>query len=75
MPETSLRRRLNSYQTRSETRVNSYKLIEIEEESLQKWILSIDSYGVAPRPSLVREIANLLLAARGSTPIILVGEN
>jgi hypothetical protein len=36
VPETSLRRRLNSHQTRSETRANSYKLTEIKEESLQK---------------------------------------
>jgi hypothetical protein len=75
VPETSLRRRLNGHQTRSETRVNSYKLTEIKEESLQKWILSMDSRGAAPRPSSVREIANLLLAARGSTPPPSVGEN
>ena len=75
VPETSLRRRLNGHQTRSETRANSHKLTEIEEESLQKWILSMDSRGAAPRPSLVREMANLLLAARGSTPPPSVGEN
>jgi hypothetical protein len=75
VPETSLRRRLHGHQTRSETRANSHKLTEIEEESLQKWILSMDSRVAAPRPSSVRGMANLLLAARGSTPIILVGEN
>jgi hypothetical protein len=56
VPETSLRRRLKGHKTRSETGVNSHKLTEIEEESLQKWILSIDSRGAPPRPSSVRQI-------------------
>jgi hypothetical protein len=75
VPFSSLRNRLNGHTNRSETRANSQKLTDIEEESLQKWILSIDSRGVAPRPSTVREIADLLLAARGSTPPLLVGQN
>ncbi|OQE39094.1 hypothetical protein PENCOP_c007G01948 [Penicillium coprophilum] len=45
-----------------------------EEESLKKWILSIDSRGSAPRPSTVREMANLLLEKRGTTLVISVGE-
>ena len=35
----------------------------------------MDSRGAAPRPSSVREMANLVLVARGSTPVISVGEN
>jgi hypothetical protein len=35
----------------------------------------MDSYRVAPRPSTIREIADLLLAARGSTPPLSVGQN
>ena len=34
----------------------------------------MDARGAAPRPSMVREMANLLLAKRGSTPIQTVGE-
>jgi hypothetical protein len=75
VPESTLRSRLKGSTNRVETRANSHKLTEIEEESLQKWILSMDSRGAAPRPSSVREMANLLLAARGSTPVISVGEN
>jgi hypothetical protein len=56
------------------TRANSHKLTEVE-ESLQKWILSIDSRGAPSRPSFVREMADLLLASRGSTPVHSVGEN
>ena len=35
----------------------------------------MDSRGVAPRPSTVREMANILLAARGETPPTTVGMN
>jgi hypothetical protein len=59
---------------RSETRANSHKLTVLEEKSLQKWIFSLDDRGAAPRPTTVREVANLLLAARGSTPVQTVGE-
>ena len=75
IPRTTLRRRLAGSTNRAETRANSHKLTQIEEESLQKWILSMDSRGAAPRPSTVREMADLLLAARGSTPPPSVGNN
>ena len=75
VPRTTLQRRVTGCPFRAETRANSHKLTEIEEESLQKWILSMDSRGAAPRPSTVREMADLLLAARGSTPPPLVGKD
>lgn len=75
IPEATLRRRLRGITSRAKTRANSHKLTEIEEESLQKWILSMDSRRAAPRPSTVREMADLLLAARGSTPPPSVGKD
>lgn len=75
IPRTTLRRRLAGSTNRTETRANSHKLTQIEEESLRKWILSMDSRGAAPRPATVREMANLLLAARGTTSVQTVGEN
>ena len=75
VPESSLRRRLKGVQSRTNSRANSYKLTEIEEESLEKWILSIDTYRVASRPSIVREIVDILLKKCRSTSIISVGEN
>jgi hypothetical protein len=75
VPFSSLRNRLNGLTNRSETRANGHKLTEIEEETLLKWILSMDSRGSAPRPSTIREMANILLASRGSTPVTSVGEN
>ena len=35
----------------------------------------MDSRGIAPRPSTVREMANILLTARGETPPTTVGKN
>ena len=69
VPRTTLRRRLTGTTKRSETRANNHKLTQNEEESLRKWILSMDSRGVAPRPSTIREMADLLLATRGTTPV------
>ena len=74
VPKSTLLRRLNSTPNRAETRANNHKLTEIEEELLQKWIISLDDCGAAPRPATVQETANLLLAARGTTPVQTVGE-
>ena len=75
VPRTTLRRRLAGYTNRAETRANSYKLTEIEENLFKNgfslWILAEQPLGLL----LVREMANLLLAARGSTLVISVGEN
>ncbi|OQE43114.1 hypothetical protein PENCOP_c003G06569, partial [Penicillium coprophilum] len=75
VPDTTLRRRLSGVKSRADSRANLQKLTQYEEESLQKWIISMDSRGSAPRPSTVREMADLLLQKRGTTPVISVGEN
>ena len=74
VPRTTLQRRVTGHPFRAETRANSHKLTEIEEESLQKWILSLDICGVAPRPFIVRIMADLLLKKRRTTPVFSVGE-
>lgn len=74
VPRTTLRRRINGVQQRAISRANSSKLTETEEESLEKWILSMDLRGAAPRPSMVREMADLLLQKRGTIPVLTVGE-
>jgi hypothetical protein len=35
------------------------------------WILSMDDRGVAPRPGMVREMADLLLASRAPTASVI----
>jgi hypothetical protein len=62
VPRTTLRDRLKGTQQRSQTRANSHKLTEFEEDSLVKWILDLDKRGLPPRPSLVRDMANTLLS-------------
>jgi hypothetical protein len=61
--------------SRVDSRATSYKLTDLEEDSLVEWILSIDARGAAPRPATVGEMANILLAARGSSPSPTVGKN
>lgn len=64
VPRTTLRMRITGRLFRPQTRANNHKLTQTEEESLKKWILSMDTRGAAPRPAMVREMANLLLAKR-----------
>ncbi|CRL30130.1 Helix-turn-helix, Psq [Penicillium camemberti] len=52
IPRSTLQDRLRGHQQRAISRANSHKLTETEEESLQKWILSMDLRGAAPRPSM-----------------------
>jgi hypothetical protein len=75
VPRATLQDRLRGYQFRHEARANSHKLTQTEEESLIQWILSMDLRGNPPRPSLAKDMANLLLASRGTTPPPTVGVN
>ena len=75
IPYSTLHTRLNHRVSRDNTRANSHKLTELEEDSLIQWIFSMDSRGAAPRRATVREIADILLAARGITPPPTVGIN
>jgi hypothetical protein len=48
---------------------------ELDQESLVRWILSLDQRGAAPRPAHIREMANILLSERGSPNPQTVGIN
>ena len=73
IPRSTLQYRLDGHKNRAILRANSHKLTEMEEETLRKWILSLDDRGAAPRPTTVRETANILLEARRDTPVQTVG--
>jgi hypothetical protein len=75
IPYTTLADRARGVVSRVDSRATSYKLTDLEEDSLVKWILSIDTRGAAPRPATVGEIANILLATRGSSPSPTVSKN
>lgn len=59
---TTLQRRLAGIEYRAEKRANSHKMTQYEEESLLKWVLDLDKRGLPPRPSLVQDMADLLLS-------------
>ena len=75
IPRTTLQHRAVGRLPRVDVRPSGYKLTQYEEDSLTEWIISIDTRGTAPRPSIVREMANILLATRGEDPPATVGKN
>ena len=75
IPFSTLQRRATGGSPRADSYHQRYKLSELEEDSLVKWILSLDARGAAPRPSTIREMADILLASRGESPSPTVGVN
>jgi helix-turn-helix, Psq domain len=73
IPFSTLQERSAGTPSRVDIREHGYKLTQLEEDSLTEWILSMDLRGAAPRPSTIREIANILLAARGLITLSTVG--
>jgi hypothetical protein len=69
---STLQDRLKGMTYRAETRANGHKLTKSEEDSLIKWILDLDKRGLPPRPSMVQDMANILLTQYGNQH---VGEN
>ena len=53
IPRTTLQHWLTGRENRVESRATSFKLTEIEENSLKEWVISMDIRGAAPRPSMV----------------------
>lgn len=74
VPKCTLLHRLYRQLSRAEARSTGHILTEDEEDLLVKWILDKDMLRAAPRPS-VQETANILRAARGSSPPHTVGKN
>ncbi len=64
VPETTLRHRMNGQRARQDTRANSLKLKELEENALLQYILNLDARGFPPRLADVEDMANVLLAER-----------
>lgn len=79
VPRSTLQDRIKGTEYVHERHQPMSKLTNSEEESLERWILSLDKRGVAPRADMVRDMANLLIAKRGdttdATPPSTVGKN
>ena len=59
---TTLQDRINGIEYKGEKRANGHKLTQFEEDSLLKWVLDLDKCGLPPRPSLLQDMADLLLS-------------
>jgi hypothetical protein len=72
---TTLTKRYRGIPSRHKSQPNSGKLTEIKEEVLLQRILDLNTQGFAPRISIVREIANLILANREASHPQIIGKN
>jgi hypothetical protein len=66
VPKRVLRRRLNSIPDRATARPNCHKLTQLEENTLEKWVLSMDAPVSASRfirPAVPKVPHNLLTVA------------
>jgi hypothetical protein len=73
VPRSTLRDRAAGHQFRSTKRANNHKMTEIDEETLTQWILTMNARGSTPRQAMVQDMADLLLAARGTERLVNVG--
>ena len=60
---------MNGVPSRSDYIPSSRKLALYEEEAIIQYILDLDLRGFPPRPRDIQEMADLLLAVRGGTPV------
>ena len=69
VPRTTLRARRNGRPARRDCQPNSSRLRKIEEEAIVVRILDLDARGIGATRTIVEEMANDLLTARGEGPI------
>lgn len=67
-PRSTLRGRLAGALPQAAANARKRKLLPVEEQSLVRWILDLDSRGFPPHIIDVRRMADTLLAARGQQP-------
>ncbi|RFU34410.1 hypothetical protein B7463_g1948, partial [Scytalidium lignicola] len=65
VPASTLHARLHNRVQQLTTYTKSYRMSQLEEESLVQWIFSMGKRGLPPRPSGVQSMANILIAERG----------
>ena len=69
VPATTLRHRQKGMPSRADTTPSVRKLSDLEEQTIIKYILDLDSRGFPPRMLAVEEMANRLLAEREAQPV------
>ena len=69
VPRTTLRRRRAGKLARRNCEANLKKLTKVEEEAIVNCILKLDTQGKGLTRTIVQDIANNLLTARGEGPV------
>src|SRR5450432_4800632 len=69
VPRTTLRNRYYGISSRHDTKPNSRKLTDLEEEVIVRHILDLDSRSFPPRIRCVEDIANRILNDRNATRV------
>src|ERR1700761_1835456 len=69
IPRITLRRRLKGIALRRDSTSNTQRLTPLEEVTIVRYILDLDSRGFPPRPQAVQEMVDLLLAERDASPV------
>jgi hypothetical protein len=65
VPRTTLADRMKGISNLYEVRGTGHKFTQLEEESIQDWLISMDQRGAALTIAMLRDMANLLLKHRG----------
>ena len=68
LPVSTLKARLNGREAASEKRHNRFLFSEVAEQSIEKWLLDMDTRGAALTLPMLRDMANLLLRAQKTIP-------
>ncbi|CEL10896.1 hypothetical protein ASPCAL14003 [Aspergillus calidoustus] len=68
VPNSTLQDRMQGHLFQGELRNQNLRLSQTQEESLMQWIEVRDKRGVAPRPSHVRQMADIILKKDSKTP-------
>jgi len=69
VPRTTLIQRRAGKLARRDCEANLKKLTKVEEEAIVERILELDAHGKGPTKTIVQDMANDLLAARGKGPV------
>ena len=69
VPQTTLRRRRAGKLARRDCEANLKKLTKVEEEAIVDRILELNAQGKGATRTMVQDMANDLLAARGEGPV------
>lgn len=65
VPRTTLAAQIKGIPNLYEARGIGHKFTQLEEESIQDWLISMDQRGAALTIAMLRDMANLLLEHRG----------